>query len=99
MPTSHWKKLSAERRAAYRWGLVLAVLGVVALLLPGRESWHAAGPHNIGHTKIACSECHISAPGNFVTQAFSNLVYVFGFADSAPHFVYEPAGNEACLAG
>lgn len=98
MLASNWKKLSPEQRVAYRWGLVLAILGGVGLLLPGRESWHAAGPHNIGHSKIECRECHAPAPGNFAGQAFKNVLYAVGLSDSATHFVYVPAGNEECLA-
>ncbi len=93
-----WKSLTPDQQSAYRWGLIVAVIGGVLLLLPGRESWHAAGPRNIGHTKTACLDCHVPAPGNFVGQAFNNLMHAVGVSDSASHFIYAPAGNEQCLA-
>ncbi len=98
MLASKWKNLVPERRAAYGWGLIVAAIGAVLLLLPGRESWHAAGPHNVGHTKTECSECHTPAPGNFAGQAFSNIMHAVGLSDSAMYFVYTPAGNDECLA-
>ena len=98
MFANKWKLLTPERLAAYRWGLVAALVGGVVLLLPGRESWHSAGPRNIGHTKTECGECHAPAPGNFAGQALYNLLYAVGLSDSAPYFIYQPAGNEQCLA-
>ncbi|MCZ6871684.1 MAG: hypothetical protein O7G84_19475 [Gammaproteobacteria bacterium] len=97
MPASKWKKLTREQQAAYRWGLIVAVIGAGLLLLPGRESWHAAGPPNIGHSKIECGECHVPAPGNFAGQAFENIMHAVGLSDSETHFIYQPAGNEQCL--
>ncbi len=97
MTNFEWKLLPPELQAAYRWGLIVAAIGGVVLLLPGRELWHAAGPFNTGHTKLECNECHSPAPGNFVGQAFNNLTHAVGLADSAPHFIYAPAGNEECL--
>lgn len=98
MPASKWKKLTREQQVAYGWGVVLAAIGAVLLLSPGRESWHAAGPPNVGHTRIECGECHAPAPGNFAGQALQNVMHAVGLSDSATHFVYEPAGNEQCLA-
>lgn len=94
---ARWKKLIPEQQAAYRWGLIVAAIGAGLLVLPGRESWHAAGPPNVGHTKLECGECHTPAPGNFVGQAFQNMMHAVGLSDSATYFVYEPAGNEQCL--
>lgn len=94
---ARWKKLIPEQQAAYRWGLIVAAIGAGLLVLPGRESWHAAGPPNVGHTKLECGECHTPAPGNFVGQAFQNMIHAVGLSDSATYFVYEPAGNEQCL--
>lgn len=95
---ANWKTLTRERRAVYGWGLIIAAIGGALLLMPGRESWHAAGPHNVGHTKIACNDCHAPSPGNVVGQAFSNLAYAVGLTDSARYFIYAPAGNEQCRA-
>lgn len=97
MFVSKWKKLAPERQIAYGAGIIIAVLGAVLLLLPGNESWHAAGPANSGHTRIQCSECHIRAPGNFIGQAFENLFQAVGLSDSAANFVFQPVGNEECL--
>jgi hypothetical protein len=93
-----WTMLTADRRAAYGWGLVVGVIGAVLLLLPGRESWHAKGPHNVGHEKVACNECHTPSPGNVVGQSFSNLLHAVGITDSARYFIYAPAGNAQCRA-
>ena len=90
--------LTPEQRTAYRWGLIIAAVVGAVLLLPGRESWHAAGPRNIGHTETECGECHAPAPGNFVGQALTNMMHAIGLSDSQPDFVYAPAGNEQCLA-
>ena len=95
---TRWKSLPPEQQTAYRWGLIVAAIGAVVLLLPGRESWHAAGPHNIGPSNVECSECHTPSPGNFAGQAVRNILHAVGLADSAPHFIYAPAGNEQCLA-
>ncbi len=92
-----WKTLTPEQ-SAYRWGLIVAALVGVLLLLPGRESWHAAGPPNIGHSRIGCSECHTPVPGNFVDQALKNMLHAVGLSDSSTYFIYAPAGNEQCLA-
>ena len=93
-----WKNLPRNLRIAYVWGMVVATVGAVVLLIPGREEWHSAGPMNVGHGKIDCGECHTPAPGNFVAQAFSNVLYSVGVADSAPDFVYQSAGNDQCSA-
>ena len=98
MAINNWKNLTPERQAAYRWGVIIAVIAGVMLLLPGRESWHAGGPFNVGHTKIECGECHTPAPGNLAAQAVSNVLHAVGLSDSAPYFIYAPAGNEQCLA-
>ncbi len=98
MLLSKWKNLTADRRTAYGWGLIVAAIAAVLVLLPGRESWHAKGPANVGHTKTLCSECHAPAPGNFASQAFDNMMHALGLSDSAPHFIYTPAGNQECLA-
>ena len=98
MKIGKWTRLNPEQQAAYRWGLLVAVIGAVLLLLPGREDWHAAGPHNTGHTTIECGECHAAAPGNFAGQAFNNIMHAVGLSASATPFVYAPAGNEQCLA-
>ncbi len=97
MATNERKKLTPEQ-LAYRWGLVVAAIAAVVLLLPGRESWHAAGPPNIGHTRIDCNECHAPAQGNFAGQAFKNMMHAVGLSDSEAHFIYQPASNEQCLA-
>ena len=97
MAISKLKKLAPERRAAYLLGVVVAVIGGVLLLSPGREIWHAKGPFNTGHTKLECGDCHTPAPGNFIGQAFGNLAHAVGLTDSARFFVYAPAGNEQCL--
>jgi hypothetical protein len=92
-----WKILTPDK-VAYRWGLIIAAIAAGLLLLPGRESWHAAGPPNIGHSNVDCSECHSPAPGNFVDQTLKNLLYTVGLSDSSAYFVYAPAGKEQCLA-
>ena len=97
MLANRWKKLAPERQAAYGVGLIVACIAGVLMLLPGNESWHAAGPQNTGHTRIECSECHVRAPGNFVGQAFQNLTHAAGLADSATSFVFQPVGNDQCL--
>ncbi len=98
MLANKWKKLTPEQQAAYGLGLIVAAIGVVVLLLPGRESWHAAGPQNVGHTKVECNECHTPAPGSFIGQAFNNMMYAVGISESATPFIYKPAENEQCLA-
>lgn len=95
---SKWKTLTAEHRAAYRLGLLVALIGAVMLLLPGREGWHEAGPSNVGHTKTDCNECHTPAAGNFVGQAFYSVMHGVGLSETAAYFIYAPAGNEQCLA-
>lgn len=97
MLASKWKKLAPERQAAYGVGLIVTFIVGLLLLLPGNESWHAAGPPNTGHTRIECRECHVSVPGNFVGQAFDQLVHAFGLSDSASGFVFEAVGNDQCL--
>ena len=94
---ARWKSLTPEQRRAYRWGLIAAAIGGVLLLFPGREFWHAAGPHNVGHSNVACNECHAPAPGNFAGQTIDILLHAVGMSDSATFFVYAPAGNEQCL--
>ena len=93
-----WTKLNPEQQAAYRWGLLIAVISGVILLLPASEDWHAAGPHNTGHTDIDCTECHAPATGNFAGQALKNMLHAVGLSDSATPFTYTPAGNDQCLA-
>ena len=90
--------MNPEQQSAYRWGLIVALIGGVLLVIPGSEDWHAAGPHNTGHTKTDCGECHAPAPGNFAGQALTNMLHVVGIADSATPFIYTPAGNDQCLA-
>jgi len=98
MLISKWKNLTPERQAAYGLGLIVAAIGGVLLLLPGSEYWHAAGPFNVGHTKLACSDCHTRAPGNVAGQALNNILHAVGLSDSGSYFIYSPAGNEQCLA-
>ncbi len=97
MLVSRWIKLTQEQQIAYGLGLLVAALCFVVLLLPGQESWHAAGPPNIGHANVECNECHTPAPGSITGQAFNNMMYTVGLSDSAPSFIYKPAGNEQCL--
>ena len=92
------KRLLPEQRAAYGWGIAVAVIAATLILSPGLENWHAAGPHNVGHTKIDCAECHTRSDGNVIGQAFGNIVHAVGFTDSAPYFVFTPADNEQCIA-
>jgi hypothetical protein len=96
--TFQWQQFSTERKQAYVLGLIAAAIAALLLVVPGRESWHAAGPANVGHERTACTACHTRAPGNVVGQAFSNLMYAVGVAESAPYFIFEPAGTEQCLA-
>jgi hypothetical protein len=98
MRASKRKTLTPERQTVYGWGLIVALFGGVLLLLPGRESWHAKGPYNVGHRKVACEECHAPSPGNVVGQALGNLMHAVGFTDSASYFIYAPAGNKQCRA-
>lgn len=96
--TSKWKNLTPERQASYRLGLIVALVAAVLLLMPGRESWHAKGPRNVGHGRTDCGECHTPVPGSIVGQALKNVLHAVGLADSAPYFIYAPAGKEQCLA-
>ena len=95
--TAKWKNPSPEQ-TAYRWGLIIAAIAGVVLVLPGRESWHAAGPPNIGHARIDCSACHTPAPGNFAGQTLRNMLHGVGLVDSGADFIFAPAGKEQCLA-
>jgi hypothetical protein len=97
MDPNRREKLIPEQQT-YVVGLIVAVMGIVTLLLPGNESWHAAGPLNIGHGNVDCNECHTPAPGSFVGQAFNNMLDAVGLNESETYFIYEPAGNEQCLA-
>ena len=97
MTLSNWKNL-IPAQAVYRWGLVVAAIGALVLLLPGREPWHMAGPHNTGHDNLECGDCHTPAPGNFAGQAFNSLMHAVGLSDSEAYFIYQPAGNDQCLA-
>lgn len=98
MPANKWQRRTQEQQQAYGLGLIVAAIGVVVLLLPGNESWHAAGPQNIGHSNVECGECHTIAPGSLTGQAFNNMMHAVGLSDSATPFIYKPAGNEQCLA-
>ena len=98
MAISKPNKLTPGRRAPYLWGVIIALIGGVALLLPGRELWHAKGPFNTGHTKLECGDCHTSAPGNIAGQALRNIMHAVGMSDSGTYFIYSPSGNEQCLA-
>jgi hypothetical protein len=96
--TFRWRQLTPERRKAYGLGIAAAAIAALLLVVPGRESWHAGGPPNVGHERTDCSACHTPAPGNAAGQVFGNLMYAVGLAESAPYFVFEPAGTEQCLA-
>ncbi len=89
--------VSAAQRRAYRWGVILAAVAVVVILLPGREPWHAAGPGNTGHEEIECGACHLDAEGSAVGQTFANLGAWLGIADKSAFFVFAPTGNRQCL--
>ncbi len=98
MLTNKFIKVTREQLMAYGLGLIITAIAVVMLLRPGNESWHAAGPQNIGHSNVECNECHTPAEGSTVGQAFTNIMYAVGLSNSETYFVYRPAGNEQCLA-
>ncbi len=89
--------LTPAQRGAYRWGLIVAAVGLILLLWPGLERWHMAGPANTGHEEIECDTCHVDAEGNAVGQTFANLGFALGIRDEPVHFVFAPAGNQQCL--
>lgn len=93
-----WNALTGAQRSAYGWGLVMTIAAGTTILLPGRESWHAAGPPNVGHTRIACGECHTPAAGGIARQVFTNVMHAAGLSETGADFVYTPAGNAQCLA-
>ncbi|MDX1569343.1 MAG: cytochrome c3 family protein [Xanthomonadales bacterium] len=78
-----WKHLSAGQRSAYRWGLVVGLVGGALLLFPGLEEWHSAGPANVGHEAMECNACHKRAEG--------------GMSLARLEFYYAPVGNAPCL--
>ena len=94
---SKWNFVSSAQKNAYRVGAIVAIIAGVLLVLPGREPWHAAGPRNVGHTKLDCGECHKRVPGNFVSQAFEIAARQVGLSDLDSFIGFRPVGNEQCL--
>ena len=97
MSDSKWKFAAHAQRNAYRWGLIVAIVAGALLVLPGRESWHAAGPRNVGHTKTNCGECHVREGGNVVSQTFNTVLHDVGLSDLDSYVGFKPVGNEQCL--
>jgi hypothetical protein len=67
-------------------------------MFPAGEWFHAKGPMNTGHGKLACGACHKNAPGSFRQQIQANLRHALGWREVPALFGRLPVGNADCLA-
>lgn len=61
-------KPELRRRIGLGTGIALGIASIVLLDARGCETFHARGPMNTGHAKLACSDCHREAPGSVRQQ-------------------------------
>jgi len=83
---------------AYLAGLCVGLLAWAFSVLPAGEWFHAKGPMNTGHGRLACAACHKNAPGSFRQQIQANVHYALGRRATSAAFGRLPVGNENCLA-
>lgn len=69
---------------------------LLLFLLPGEDWWHARGPMNVGHEKIACSFCHARAPGTVRQQLQANARVLLGLRQQSAPIGLLPVSNAAC---
>lgn len=67
-------------------------------VLPAGEWFHAKGPMNTGHGKLACATCHKNAPGSFRQQIQANLRHALGWREVPAFFGRLPVSNADCMA-
>jgi len=83
---------------AYLIGIGLGLGITVFTALPVGEWFHAKGPMNTGHGKLACVACHKNAPGSFRQQIQANLRRALGRREVTAPFGRLPVGNADCMA-
>lgn len=83
---------------AYLTGACLGMAALALNALPVGEWFHAKGPMNTGHERLACTSCHQNAPGSFRQQIQANLRFALGLRQSPADFGRLPVGNGECLA-
>jgi len=83
---------------AYLAGVCLGIAALALNALPANEWFHAKGPMNTGHGRLACTSCHRDTPGSFRQQIQANLRFALGLRETSAYFGRLPVGNGECLA-
>lgn len=79
----------------YRWGAALALLPAL-WLLPALEAMVPHHAHNPGHEKLACNDCHVSAPGTVRQQLQAKVDYALGRSEVDAAFMFKAVDNRVC---
>lgn len=79
-------------------GIILVVIGMVALNVPQTETYSMIGPLNTGHESLTCAECHTPAKGNLGQQFQTNFLEFIGARKNGTTFGLENVDNKKCLA-
>lgn len=84
------------------FGGAIFLFGVVTALLlffyPPANWVLAPGRMTLGHTKVACRECHKPAPGTIRQQIQANAYYLIGLREKGAYFDHVPVTSAACEA-
>ena len=89
--------LKRVRQIGLAAAIPVGVLAVVILVSGSGESLISQGPIQSGHSDVACSQCHLPAPGSIRQQMQQNVRYLLGASPSHADFGYQPVRSEACL--
>jgi hypothetical protein len=90
-------RLTPERRCA----LILLATGLLLVAALGSAPDYARsivrGPMTPGHEAIACTRCHVPAPGTARQQIQANLRHWLGLRQASASFGHEPVTSKSCL--
>lgn len=94
-------KPAHRRQLGIGAGVVLGAAAVFGLNAPGCEGFHAPGPMNTDHDRLACEACHRAAPGTVRQQlqtAARAWIVPGAHAGAAVDVGYRAVTNTECLA-
>ncbi len=74
-----------------------AVLGATTLFTPNFNSIVAHGPIQLGHSELACADCHWDSTGTVRQQVQANVAFALGNRATAVDFGYQVVTSAQCL--
>lgn len=83
------------RRLPYVTGLVVAFLPLI-LLMPTLSNFVPNNSYGPGHEDLACSDCHLKAPGTIRQQLQAKAKHLLGLRDSSADFGMREVDSPSC---